>query len=104
MSVGELQPSGRKLRQQRSERIIQFLLMIVATSGVLITFGVVFALVRPSVDFFVRLASENFGSTAWFPLYEPPDFGVWPLIVGTFSVMLLAVIIAVPGGLAIAFT
>lgn len=60
MSVGELQPSGRKLRQQRSERIIQFLLMIVATSGVLITFGVVFALVRPSVDFFVRLASENF--------------------------------------------
>ena len=104
VSVGELQPSGRKLRQQRSERIIQFLLMIVATSGVLITFGVVFALVRPSVDFFRAISiGEFFGSTAWFPLYEPPDFGVWPLIVGTFSVMLLAVIIAVPGGLAIAF-
>lgn len=37
------------------------------------------------------------------PLYEPPDYGVWPLVIGTFTVMLIAVIIAVPGGLAVAF-
>lgn len=103
-SVGKLQPSGRKLRQQRTERVIRVLLMIVATSGVLVTTGVVVALVRPTVEFFRAVSiSEFLGTTAWFPLYEPPDFGVWPLVIGTFSVMLVAVIIAVPGGLAIAF-
>ena len=102
--VGDLQPSGRKLRQQRTERVIHVLLMIVATSGVLITTGVVVALVRPTIDFFRAVdIGEFLGTTAWFPLYEPPDFGVWPLVIGTFSVMLVAVIIAVPGGLAIAF-
>ena len=103
-SVGELQPSGRKLRQQRTERVIRVLLMIVATSGVLVTTGVVVALVRPTVEFFRAVSiSEFLGTTAWFPLYDPPDFGVWPLVIGTFSVMLVAVVIAVPGGLAIAF-
>lgn len=103
-TVGELQPSGRKLRQQRVEKLIKFFLMIVAASGMLITTGVVVALVRPSVDFFRSISLGEFlGTTAWFPLYEPPDFGVWPLIIGTFSVMFIAVIIAVPGGLAIAF-
>jgi len=103
-SVGELQPSGRKLRQQRTERVIRVLLMIVATSGVLVTTGVVVALVRPTVEFFRSVSiSEFLGTTAWFPLYDPPDFGVWPLVIGTFSVMLVAVVIAVPGGLAIAF-
>ncbi len=103
-SVGDLQPSGRKLRQQRTERVIHGLLMVVATSGVLITTGVVLALVRPTIDFFRAVnIGEFLGTTEWFPLYEPPDFGVWPLVVGTFSVMLVAVVIAVPGGLAIAF-
>ncbi len=103
-ALGELQPSGRKLRQQRTERVIRVLLMIVATSGVLVTTGVVVALVRPTVEFFRAVSiSEFLGTTAWFPLYEPPDFGVWPLVIGTFSVMLVAVVIAVPGGLAIAF-
>ena len=100
-TVGELQPSGRKLRQQRIETLIKFFLMIVAASGMLITTGVVVALVRPSVDFFRTISLGEFlGTTAWFPLYEPPDFGVWPLVIGTFSVMFIAVVIAVPGGLA----
>lgn len=103
-SVASLRPSGRKLRQQRTERIVVLLLAVIAASGVLITTGVVVALVGPTVDFFreVRI-SEFLGSTRWYPLYDPPEFGVWPLVVGTFYIMLIAVIIAVPGGLAIAF-
>lgn len=99
-----LQPSGRKLRQQRFERFVVVALAVIATSGVLVTTGVVFALVGPTIDFFreVRI-SEFLGSTRWYPLYEPPEFGVWPLVVGTFFIMLIAVAIAVPGGLGIAF-
>ena len=101
---GLLQPSGLKARQQRAEVFIKFFLAVVATSGVLITSGVVVALVRPTIQFFQEVSiSEFLFTTNWFPLYEPPDFGVWPLIIGTFTVMLIAIIIAVPGGLAVAF-
>lgn len=99
-----LQPSGLKLRQQRLEVLIKWALAVIATSGVLITTGVVVALVRPTIDFFREISlSEFFTTTDWFPLYEPPDYGVWPLVIGTFTVMIIAVIIAVPGGLAVAF-
>jgi phosphate transport system permease protein len=101
---GLLQPSGLKARQQRAEVLIKFFLAVVATSGVLITSGVVVALVRPTIQFFQEVdISEFLFTTNWFPLYDPPDFGVWPLIIGTFTVMLIAIIIAVPGGLAVAF-
>ena len=103
-SVASLRPSGRKLRQQRFERIVLVVLSVIAASGVLITTGVVVALVGPTIDFFreVRIG-EFLGSTRWYPLYEPPEFGVWPLVIGTCFIMLIAVTIAVPGGLAIAF-
>jgi phosphate transport system permease protein len=101
---GLLQPSGLKARQQRAEVFIKLFLAVVAASGVLITTGVVIALVRPTVQFFQEISiSEFLFTTDWFPLYEPPDFGVWPLIIGTFTVMLIAIVIAVPGGLAVAF-
>lgn len=99
-----LRPSGLKLRQQRLEVLIKYALSLIALSGVLITTGVVLALVRPSVSFFQDIDIKEFlFTTNWFPLYEPPDFGVWPLVIGTFTVMLIAVVIAVPGGLAVAF-
>lgn len=99
-----LRPSGLKLRQQRLEVLIKYALSLIALSGVLITTGVVVALVRPSISFFQEVdITEFLFTTNWFPLYEPPDFGVWPLVIGTFTVMLIAVIIAVPGGLAVAF-
>jgi phosphate transport system permease protein len=101
---GLLQPSGLKARQQRAEVFIKFFLSVVAASGVLITTGVVIALVRPTIQFFQEISiSEFLFTTNWFPLYEPPDFGVWPLIIGTFTVMLIAIVIAVPGGLGVAF-
>ena len=101
---GLLQPSGLKARQQRTEVLIKLFLAVIAASGVLITSGVVVALVRPTIQFFQEVdISEFLFTTNWFPLYDPPDFGVWPLIIGTFTVMLIAIIIAVPGGLAVAF-
>lgn len=99
-----LQPSGFKARQQRIEVFIKYVLAIISATGVLITTGVVLALVRPTISFFQLVGFKQFFlSTDWFPLYEPPDYGVWPLVIGTFTVMLIAVIVAVPGGLAVAF-
>jgi len=103
-ALTDLQPSGRKRRQQNFEKFVIAVLALVAASGVVITTGIVVSLVKPTVQFFGEVSiSEFFGSVQWYPLYDPPDFGVWPLVIATFMIMLIAVIIAVPGGLAIAF-
>jgi phosphate transport system permease protein len=34
----------------------------------------------------------------WYPTYDPPSFGIFPLIVGSFIVTLIAILIAVPLG------
>ncbi len=100
----DLQPSGRKRRQQNFEKFVVVVLAIIAASGVVITTGIVVSLVRPTIQFFGEVnISEFLGSVQWYPLYDPPDFGVWPLVIATFMIMSIAVIIAVPGGLAIAF-
>ena len=100
----DLLPSGQKRRQQTYERVIRTLLTLVASIAVVITLGVVASLVQPTVQFFQDVSlGDFFGSTKWYPLFEPPGFGVWPLIIGTFMVMLIATLVAVPGGLATAF-
>lgn len=103
-TLTDLQPSGRKRRQQNFEKFVVAVLAVIAASGVLITTGIVFSLVKPTVQFFKEVSiSEFLGGVHWYPLYNPPDFGVWPLVISTFVIMIIAVAIAVPGGLAIAF-
>lgn len=100
----DLLPSGRKRRQQNFEKFVVVVLAMIAGSGVVITTGIVVSLVRPTIQFFGEVSISKFlGSVQWYPLYDPPDFGVWPLVIATFMIMFIAVIIAVPGGLAIAF-
>lgn len=103
-TLTDLLPSGRKRRQQNFEKFVVTILAIIAASGVVITTGIVVSLVRPTIQFFGEVnISEFLGSVQWYPLYDPPDFGVWPLVIATFMIMLIAIVIAVPGGLAIAF-
>ena len=103
-ALTDLLPSGRKRRQQNFEKFVVVVLATIAASGVLITTGIVVSLVRPTIQFFGEVSIFKFlGSVQWYPLYDPPDFGVWPLVIATFMIMSIAVIIAVPGGLAIAF-
>lgn len=103
-ALTDLLPSGRKRRQQNFEKFVVVILATIAASGVLITTGIVVSLVRPTIQFFGEVSISRFiGSVQWYPLYDPPDFGVWPLVIATFMIMSIAVIIAVPGGLAIAF-
>ena len=100
----DLLPVGRHKRQQFYERIIGFFLGVISLAAVGVLFGVAFALIPPTIDFFQDVSfSEFFGSTNWYPLFDPPGFGVWPLVVGTFVVMTIAIVVSVPGGLAISF-
>jgi phosphate transport system permease protein len=102
--LSDLLPQGRQKRQQLFERGVKYFLVLVSLLTVVILFAVVASLVPPTIEFFGEVSfGQFFGSTEWYPLFGDPSFGVWPLITGTFLIMSIAVLVAVPGGLAAAF-
>ena len=54
----------------------------------------------PAIDFFRAISIVDFlTGTDWAPLFEPPFFGVLPLIAGTLIVTACACLVCVPFGL-----
>lgn len=91
------------LRQQRPRRVettIQAVLLSAALVSVATTVGIVVSLVVPAFDFFTEVPVVSFlTGTDWAPNFQPPSFGVVPLVVGTVMTTLIASVIALPLGL-----
>jgi phosphate transport system permease protein len=90
-------------RRRWGEDIIKALLVLAAFISVLTTTGIVLSLVGETITFFgeVGVGDYLFG-TEWAPLFEPPSFGVLPLVLGTMLISAVAMVVAVPLGLAAA--
>jgi phosphate transport system permease protein len=82
------------------EKAIFALLAACAILSIVTTTAIVLALIGPTVGFFqdVPVADFLFG-TEWAPAFEPPSFGVIPIVVGTLSVTLWGMVFAIPIGL-----
>lgn len=102
--VATLGPTGTLARRELVEKAVEAVLATVAGLTVLVTVLIVLSLIPPTADFFreVRL-SEFFGTATWAPLFEPPKFGVWPIVTGTLTVTTIAILTSVPLGLGAAF-
>jgi phosphate transport system permease protein len=87
-------------RRRRGEDAIKVVLVLAALVSILTTTGIVISLVRETVVFFgeVGIGEYLFG-TDWTPLFEPPSYGVLPLVTGTFLLTGIAVVVAIPLGL-----
>ncbi len=87
-------------RRRTGEGVIKGALAACALVSVATTAGIVVALLEPAVEFFRSVSVVDFFTgTDWAPLFEPARFGVLPLVVGTLSVTVWAVAVAVPFGL-----
>src|SRR5688572_6681110 len=97
------QPAPRGLGASRprwGERVIEAILLLCALVSVAVTVGIVVALLEPTIEFFGDVSLTEFFTTRdWSPLFEPPSFGVLPLMVGTFVTTLWALVVCVPFGL-----
>ena len=83
-----------------SERVIETLLLLAASVGILTTVGIVFVLLIEAVQFFALVNPIDFlTGTTWSASILPFRFGVIPLVTGTLMVALIALIVAVPLGL-----
>jgi len=92
-------------RPRRREAVVQALLVGSALLSIFTTVAIVFILVREALLFFqapqVKLV-EFLTGAVWQP--AAGHFGVWPLLSATLRTSLLAVIVAVPLGLAAAIS
>ena len=91
------------LRQQRprhGEKLVFVVLLTAALVSVVTTIGIVISLVVPSLEFFSEVPLQDFlFGTDWAPNFEPPSFGVVPLVVGTLLITVIASVVALPLGL-----
>ena len=93
----------RAARRRWGEDIIKALLVLAAFVSILTTTGIVLSLVGETITFFgdVGVGDYLFG-TEWAPLFQPASFGVLPLVLGTMLISAVAMVVAVPLGLAAA--
>lgn len=90
---------GRVLR----EHAIEATLFLAAALGALTTVGILYSLFGETVKFFTHVSIVDFFTdTEWTPLFSTKRFGIWPLVTATMLTSFIALLVAVPVGLATA--
>jgi len=70
--------------------LISFLLL-----GLIVIF-----LFKEGLPIFEKVSVSNFlFGREWYPTYDPPSYGIWPLIIGTLAVTFCSSVIAIPLGI-----
>jgi phosphate transport system permease protein len=96
---------GAALRRKTrlGENLIFAYLFASGAISILITLGIVYVLSHDAILFFTRpevTLWEFFGTTTWQPAIG--QFGIWSLVNATFMISIVAMIVALPLGLAVA--
>lgn len=83
------------------EKAIFVFLALCGLLSVVVTSAIVVSLLLPTIDFFRQVSLEAFFlDTTWAPRQATGRFGVWPIVAGTVNVVLWALVVAIPVGLA----
>jgi phosphate transport system permease protein len=92
--------SLRAPRRRYGEDVVRVVLLSAAFVSVITTFAIIFALIRPAIEFFTEKSPwEFFTGTTWTPLFLEGEFGAVPLFVGTLAITFWACLVAIPCGL-----
>ena len=85
------------------EKAIEMVLLCAALVSVATTVGIVFILVKESLDFFKHVSLYDFlTDTQWTPLFDDAHYGIMVLVSGTLTSSLVALLVAIPLGTIIA--
>ena len=85
--------------QQQKEKSIHFSFFFIAAISVVILFMITLFLFIEGVPIFEKVNIKEFlFGKYWYPTSDPPDFGIFPLIIGSISVTIISAIIAIPLG------
>jgi len=85
------------------EKIIEKALAACALLTILTTVGIILILLIEAVGFFSEVSVVDFlTDTEWTPLFTQKNYGILPLLSGTFLTTVIAITVALPVGLTIA--
>lgn len=96
-----LSPSPHLQRRLNTQRIARVIMQIATVMSIVVTVGIVLSLFPIAIRTMINIGSRIIG-TSWAPLFEPPEYGILPLFTGTIFIVTIAMIVAVPVGLAAA--
>ncbi len=83
------------------ERLIKRLFLLAAFTSTGAMLLIVLFLCKEGVGIFSVVSVKEFlFGQFWYPTYDPPAFGIWPLIMGSLAVTAFSSMIAVPLGVA----
>lgn len=91
-----------KEKKRFMDKIVPLFLLFMALISVFTTFGIVLTLITDAFRFFAAVPLSEVLSTDLAPLNKDPRFGFIPLFIGTITTSLIAMLVAVPIGLAAA--
>jgi len=89
----------KKRHRDLRQRLIETLLFLAALSSVLTTIAIMVLLVTESLPLFQKVSIVEFlTGREWAPLFDPPRYGILPLVCGTFVTSMVALCVAIPMG------
>ncbi|MGD8836330.1 MAG: phosphate ABC transporter permease subunit PstC [Desulfobacteraceae bacterium] len=87
------------LNRQFQERWIRGFFFIIATASITVLALITFFLFSEGLPIFkITGISDFFFGREWYPTDDNPDFGIYPLIIGSLAVTALSSLIAIPLG------
>lgn len=109
MSTASTQPAFQAQRKQlissrKMDLLVHLFFLLVSATGVIILGLILVFLVMEGLPIFEKVSIKDFlFGSAWYPTYDPADYGIFPMIVGSASVVVISTLIAVPLGVGTAF-
>jgi phosphate transport system permease protein len=97
-------PAGGLARRWRlGEKLIEGWIYLAGLITIIVLLGIIILLLKEGLPIFLDTPPwEFFFGTKWYPVSEPPTFGIMPFFVATLWVTVVATAISVPVGVACA--
>lgn len=104
-SIPTFQAQKKPLISSRTmDLLVHLFFLLVSATGVIILGLILVFLVMEGLPIFEKVSVKDFlFGSAWYPTYDPADYGIFPMIVGSASVVAVSTLIAVPLGVGTAF-
>ena len=89
----------RKKRSKTLEKAVPIVLFSITIVSVLTTIGILYTLISETFHFLREVSIVEFlTSKTWNAFSSTPTFGIFPLVLGTLKIVVIATLFAVPTG------
>ncbi len=86
-------------KRQTAEKAMKSFFFIVATASIAVLFMIMVFLFMEGIPIFQEVSVGDFVfGKYWYPTSDPPDFGIFPLIIASLAVTAVSAVIAIPLG------